>query len=282
MLNRVCGVIILYNPDPSIIDNIDSYINQIDCLIVLDNSSSINDQLVNQIKYINNVKYVKNGSNYGIAKTLNIAADIAHTDGYKYLLTMDQDSKAPEGMVTALLEKIESDDEIGIVSPLHSNRYGTHLKNKEEVEQRNIVMTSGNLISLEAFEKAGKFCEDYFIDYVDIEYCFRLKGKGYKVFRLNNYILEHNEADLSSRELFGKTYFPHNHKPFRFYYKTRNLLYLRRQYGEMFPELMQIEYDSYFRTLVKIVLFEKQKIKKMVMVVKGFIDYLIGKKGRKF
>ena len=51
---KVAGVVTLYNPDNSINQNIKSYINDIDFLFVVDNSSSnkIDENVIAEIEYL--------------------------------------------------------------------------------------------------------------------------------------------------------------------------------------------------------------------------------------
>ena len=54
---KVAGVVVLYNPTNEDISNIDSYINDIDLLYVMDNSGNKNDKRLpknKKIKYIFN------------------------------------------------------------------------------------------------------------------------------------------------------------------------------------------------------------------------------------
>ncbi|MBK8943746.1 MAG: glycosyltransferase family 2 protein [Ignavibacteriae bacterium] len=279
---KVAGVVVIYKPENNIFENINTYINQIDYLFIIDNSKEECFETKTKIHSIEKVKYIFNNDNIGIAAALNIAARKASEKGFSFLLTMDQDSRAPKNMVENLLNIYEKKENIGIVSPLHSNRYNTHLKFENENDEVKIAMTSGNLLSLEVFKKVGEFRSDFFIDYVDIEFCFRLQLNSYKIIRANRIILEHNEADLSSKKILNKTFYPLNHKPFRLYYKTRNLLYLRSMYKNSLPHLLKIEYDSFYRTLLKIILFEKQKFLKIKMILIGMWDYYNSIKGRKF
>lgn len=194
---------------------------------------------------------------------------------------MDQDSKASSNLVESLLKTALNRQNVGIVSPLHSNKYGTH-KNLSIRSDVTRVMTSGNLLSLAAYKVAGNFCEDYFIDYVDIEYCMRLKYNKFDVIRLEDVILEHNEADILEKRLFSKKYYPTNNNPFRWYYKTRNLFYLRKKYKNIFPKACREEVDTFFRNFIKVLLFEEKKLLKMKMILIGIVDYIKNKKGRKF
>ncbi len=277
-MKKVAGVVSLYNPTLEVIDNIATYIDQIHLLYVLDNSNNINYAVVEKLSKNRKIKYINNSQNLGIAKVLNIAADFAINNGYKYLLTMDQDSKATLNMVKNLLEAAQTQENIGIISPLHSNKYNTHLRFTEPFEKVTAVKTSGNILFLDAYMKTGKFNEDLFIDYVDIEYCYRLTQCNYNIIRVNSVILEHNEADMSERVFLGKKYYPYNHKDFRFYYKTRNMLYMRRKFANFSKQLL----ISYLRIVAKVILFEKKRLRKIRMILLGVNDFLKGKMGRKF
>ncbi len=279
----VAGVVILYNPEQDVIENINSYLDQIDYLFIIDNSEKPNPSIQEFSKTNKKIQYIINKQNLGVATALNLGANKAFESGFKYLLTMDQDSRAPFNLVECLLNIAKTDETIGIASPVHSNKYGTHIKHNNtnnNVSYVISVMTSGNLLSLNVFKKTGEFCDDFFIDYVDIEYCIRLNYKNYKVVQLNNLILEHKEANISEKNFFLRKFYPTNNAPFRWYYKTRNLLYLRDKYKKIFPGPLKIEYNTYLRNILKIIIFEKQKITKIKMIIYGYIDYRNNKLGK--
>jgi rhamnosyltransferase len=277
----ICGVTVLYNPEKFVIDNINSYVEQTDYLYIIDNSKNFSDFVNSFYESNNKVEYIFNNGNLGIATALNIGGHKALELGFQYLLTMDQDSKAPPNLIEKLNKTAINISNVGIVSPKHSNKFGTHtniLVTKDVIR----VMTSGNLLSLEAYKVAGDFNEDYFIDYVDIEYCMRLHHLGFKVIQLDDVILEHSEANIVEKTLFKKNYYPTNNPPFRWYYKSRNLLYLRNQYRKIFSSQCGEELNIFIRNVVKILLFEDKKILKIKMILVGILDYLKKKKGRKF
>ncbi len=83
----------------------------------------------------------------------------------------------------------------------------------------------------------------------------------------------HNEADLSRKKIFGKTVYPQNHSSLRWYYKVRNYLYLRDEYYKLFKEYFSTEKKNVRNSIVKILFFEKGKIKKFYMILKGYIHY---------
>jgi len=283
MKSKVAAVVILYHPSDVVYENIESYREQVDILFVYDNSESKNFSLVEKLRYKQNITYIDNLTNKGVAEVLNKAAEKAFDLGYDFLLTMDQDSNAPKDLVKILFEKAIESEKIGIVSPLHSNKYNTHLISVRTDEKKVMtVMTSGNLLSLKVFKKIGGFCNYFFIDYVDIEYCIRMNFYGYDVIKINNVVLKHDEGNLTRRKFLSKIYFPINNHPQRIYYKTRNLLYLRKIYKKKYPYPLRTEYSVYFRNIGKMILFENQKLLKMSMIFLGILDYIRGQKGRKY
>ena len=282
-LKNVAGVVVLYNPEESIIQNIDSYIKQVGALYLVDNSSEPKTFIQDYLEENDHLTYIFNGYNSGVAAALNSGAIKAINEDFSYLLTMDQDSKAPDNIVESLLKIFSRLENVGIASPLHSNIFQTHKRfQKEEITKVDSIMTSGNLISLEAYKMIGGFNEDFFIDYVDIEYCLRLKYNNYNIYRVNNVILEHQEANLSQKKIFRLRFYPTNNDPFRLYYKTRNLLYLRKIYQHRYLSILFREYILFLKSTLKILLFEEKKILKFKMIFCGIKDYFKKIKGRKF
>lgn len=280
---KTAAVVILYNPDSKVLKSIESYIEQVELLFAYDNSENENSLITNELKKNPKIIYVNNNGNLGIAKVLNLAAAKAIELGYDFLLTMDQDSAAPENLVKDLLASLNKLDCVGLISPLHSNIYNTHEKLKNTgISKVDTIMTSGNLLKLEAYKKVGGFNESFFIDYVDIEYCLRLRSNNYNVYRCSNIVLKHNEANIAEKKIFNLKFYPTNNAPFRLYYKTRNLLYLKDIYKNKFSSNLKDEYLCYLKNFIKMLLFENNRLLKIRMILLGIIDYFKRKEGRKF
>lgn len=165
---NIAAVVVLYNPELSVIKNINSYVDQVEKLYVVDNSVKLDISIFEKIKSLDNVEYSSNKTNLGIASALNIAAKKAIEDGFEYLLTMDQDSKASEGMVQQLLRMFELNNKLGIAAAesIDCDFQDEHQINKYEKEVL-FTITSGNLLSLEAYKSVGGFLDELFIDHVD-------------------------------------------------------------------------------------------------------------------
>ena len=57
--------------------------------------------------------------------------------------------------------------------------------------RRKTIITSGNLLSLRAFDTIEPFMDDFFVDHVDNEYYLMARAKGYYVIVTSKPIMEH-------------------------------------------------------------------------------------------
>lgn len=287
---KICGVVVLYNPDDKVIDNVKSYLKPLDRLFIVDNSPIPND---NKDRFKDKkMEYISNGGNKGIANALNVGAKEAMKLKADWLLTMDQDSSFQEGafekMISFLKElkdnKIMSEalglsyDKLGVLSALQR----TELNKNDRLEGLDyplVVMTSGNLINLNIYKEIDGFKDWFFIDAVDFEYCLNIKKNGYEVVQMNTAELKHNLGDIRQKKIFGKTVFVTNHSAIRRYYITRNRHYLYDLYNEDFLEYCALELSRTKHELLKIILFEDHKLDKIKAVYRGYRDYKKGKTG---
>ncbi|HPO55090.1 MAG TPA: glycosyltransferase family 2 protein [Ignavibacteriaceae bacterium] len=278
--SEIAGIVVLYNPDNEVIKNILSYSSQVNKLYVYDNSDTLNSKLIEKIRAINNIIYITENSNKGIGYALNIGASKAKMEGYKYVLTMDQDSSTSPNYVEELLSAFIEIQNTGLATPFYQNKYGTKKSGIEKYLQITTAMTSGNLLSLDAYDKTGNFKDEYFIDYIDIEYCLRLKKVGYKVIQVNTALLNHNEANISEKHFIIRKVYPYNNSPLRFYYKTRNYKYLCLEYSNNFPYEIHRERLFFIKNVIKMLLFEEKKGEKIKMMLRGLKDYQKRKTGK--
>ncbi len=102
---NICGIITLYNPPASYLDNINTYINYLDILYLVDNTPIINhkdhDSLLRRFPEIEILSF---GKNIGIAAALNLGIKEGLKNNYSWLLTMDQDSSFDEGEIQTDLD----------------------------------------------------------------------------------------------------------------------------------------------------------------------------------
>lgn len=269
----------LYRPDRSVLDGVAGYIGQVSALFAVDNSERPNQEFVAALCDHVGVRYIPNGANLGVAAALNIGARAAREAGFSWLLTMDQDSTATPGMVERLLESALGDPEsIGIVSPVHRQVGGKPRMVPSDSHEVLTAMTSGNVVSLSALAEVGGFMEALFIDQVDNELCLRLWRAGYRVVEAGDADLHHRVGDVRKHWLPYPAY-SSNHSALRRYYMTRNRLVVGRMYRSDHPEFDRFERAQMRKDIVKIVLYERQKGRKLAMMWRGWHDYRAGRLG---
>lgn len=275
---RIAGIVTLYNPTDDDINNISTYINEIDKLYIIDNTEGTSNE--DRIPKNKKIEYIFNNENIGVASALNLGAKLAIKDGFNWLLTNDQDTSFKKGVIDKMKSVIlnENTKDIGIITPWHNTRLLIE-KPKEEYDYPFDVMTSGNIINLDIWKKIGGFKDWLFIDGIDIEYCMNLHLNGYKILRINTIEIDHNLGDIFYKKIGKKNFFCSNHVPIRRYYIMRNYHYICDIYKNELPkEFMKLLDQSY--NIKCTLLFEKNKIKKLKMYLRGYLDYKKGIKGK--
>ncbi|TXN22352.1 glycosyltransferase family 2 protein [Methylobacterium sp. WL9] len=137
------------------------------------------------------VRVIGTGDNVGVGAALNRMAEAATAAGARYLLLLDQDSEPSPELILGLraamgrLSPMQGPAMVGPVqrpvegrkTPRYPLRRGVPaLPGLDPVE---FMATSGSLLDLAAFARIGPFREDYFIDAIDLEWCFRAWAAGH-------------------------------------------------------------------------------------------------------
>jgi len=286
---KVCGVIVTYNPDCSITQNVRALLPQVGMVLVVDNGSSERSlPYLAELQTYDNVTLICNGANLGIAAAFNIGIRKAGEAGCRWLATFDQDSLAPAGFIASLLATVEQcpfKDQVALIAPRLQDPVtglsGSHGSKVEAVpfEEVPVTISSGCLLRYEVFEQAGLFDETLFIDYVDHEYCLRLRMAGYRLLESTSAVLEHRIGATTRHAILGMPVKVTNHSPLRRYYMTRNRLLLYWRYGGRFPAWAAKDCICMMKELIGVVLFEEQKIAKLGMMLLGLAHSLAGRRG---
>ena len=274
---RIAAVVVLYRPTSELFDNLNSYLDAVDELYLVDNTEYPLPEIAARLDALPSVRYIPNHVNLGIARALNIGAGQALAGGFNLLLTMDQDSAAAPDMIKRMLDCLAGRDleRVGIISPFHVTK-SEHLPGSERCQEVMTPMTSGCLLNLRVYQAVGPFLDELFIDFVDNEYCLRLKKHGYLVLRANRARLNHSVGDTKKFGPFIAT----NHSPLRRYYKTRNRFLVFGRYLGDFPGHCMFDLVRLAKEIASIVLFEGEKLAKLRMMWFGWCDFVRGRYGR--
>ena len=279
MNKKIIGIVVIYKPDINkLIYNINKYICDISCLIIWENSplsnsekKSIIDKCVNSEK----INFAGNGINQGLGVAFNCALDIAVKDEYEFLMTMDQDTEWIN--FSKYISKINevSDFKIGIFGPKVINVFDNYSLKKifdnDEISLTEFVISSGAVYRVNVLSTIGGFAEEYFIDAIDEEICFRACASGFDTVYIHDSFILQEFGSYKKRRIFGKSFATSNYSPFRYYHITRNHLWLAKsKYVNNSQKKIMIH--NYVLCPIIKVFFEKDTIKKLIAIFKGIVD----------
>lgn len=274
---HIAGVVVLYYPQSDVVDNILSYLSDLDVLYVIDNSEQCNKQVIEQLTKYPNIQYIALGKNCGIAYALNLA--LQKSASYDYLLTMDQDSRFFTGEFRKYKIKVLQSLRPDIA--IYSINYGPDIENcGKECKDVFIekAITSGSIINVKVANEIGGFNTALFIDGVDHEYCYRIRAKEYSILRFGNIFMEHHIGNPTVHHFLWRKAVSSNYNVIRRYYITRNNIYLFFicHYRQSRKALISV----LLKDPIKILLYENEKIRKFKAIVWGILDAINGNMGK--
>lgn len=273
-------MIVSYNSGSAILKTIDAILPQVAGLLIVDNGSG--EETRRHLLYaasLHKVVVHAEPINLGVAAALNRGVEYARSNGYEWLLTMDQDSIAGPRMVETLLACREShyagDQAAVSLSPSIVDSHCLGMAQNRKTHQRNeaklVVITSGHLVKLSAYDKIGTYDERMFIDSVDFEFCLRLKAAGLKTIRCYDAKLYHSVGAKQSFKLLGWQITFTTHSPIRRYYIVRNHVYITSTYLFRFPMWCIRKHLGMLALIFQILLLETDKRENARQIFRGFI-----------
>jgi rhamnosyltransferase len=294
--NSICAVIITYHPDTGLRERIEQIRPQVDKLLIVDNNSAPDCvAMIQRISKDLDVDVIENESNLGVAEALNQGFKYAERFGsrYSWVLTLDQDTYCYSTLIEQLVSAYEDcpfRDEVGIIGTNYQEKTTERILHKntqadDSWEEVKNLPTSGCITTLAAFSKVGDFRSDFFIDYVDTEYCMRLRNKGYRVLISPRIGMIHPLGYYRSSKLHkllrGSSMIT-NYPPLRHYYWTRNgvILILENLWRDINWSLNEAYY-LFFRRIITMLLFEDKKLIKIGNICLGVWHALISRRGIK-
>lgn len=285
-LNNVAAIIILYNPDLLKLEmSLIALQEQVSSILLIDNTKD-NRGVVEFLKDFKNsgVEYYPLGTNEGVSKAQNIGISHAIEKEKEYVLIMDQDSVAREGMVSQLMKDLiflkNKGCKIGVIGPTPINiqtqkAYSARIKKDypffkeaDHIVKVDQLISSGSLIECKTLKQIGLMDEYLFIDGVDHEWCWRAKKAGFfcamsKIATLEHMLGEGDKKILGIRIAITS--------PFRVFYQYRNYLYLCKK--EYVPVYWKVNNAiKYFIKLLYYPLFISPRVLYLKNIMKGVIE----------
>ncbi|MFM5177623.1 glycosyltransferase family 2 protein [Aeromonas caviae] len=241
---KVYAVIVSFNPDiNAFVNNLAIIARQVDTIVVIDNSDCEIKQieLDKQLKKLPSIHFIQPKKNLGIAHAQNIGFLYAIKSGAEYVITFDQDSLVEDGLVNKLcdeyiyLEK-KGGLKIACIGPSVINertgiRYEKYFVNSiqwtDTAYSVKSIISSGTLYSVDVFSVIGLNKAEWFIDSIDVEWCYRARYLGYHVLMTTKVAMRHNLGSNDVRLPLGKSI--NIGSPFRLYYVYRNWIFSIRE-----------------------------------------------------
>lgn len=262
---KIAGCVILYHPQNETINNIQTYINQLDYLYLVDNGGG--GEIIEKIQSKHSNVYVLSyPENQGIAHPLNVILYKAATQ-YDYLLTMDQDSSFSSEIIEDYFSRIRNNNDAGKIAS-----YAVNYAHLEPHKLRNKIITyyitSGSVLNIKNAIHLGGFDEKLFIDQVDSEFAYRAKVSGYQIKTFFDLPLNHHLGNPTHYAVGSYHFDVLNHSPLRKYYIVRNQIYVMRKY----PFLKHAYQKYILKEVAKILFFEKEKYIKLQYIIQAVRD----------
>ncbi|MHB1936437.1 MAG: glycosyltransferase [Acidobacteriaceae bacterium] len=164
------------------------------------------------------IHYESHGENRGLADAYNRAMEIARSEGFDWLLTLDQDTSLPVDFVSKLGAAVEFvtpveyiaaivpriSDRGRVISP-NALRYGIFPKFFPSefigisLDKTTSAVNSASALRVSALKSIGGYDPRFWLDYSDAVMYQRLQQNGMRVFVAGNILVEHELSVLDMK-----------------------------------------------------------------------------------
>ncbi len=222
------------------------------------------------------VKLIAGRKNVGFSKGVNLGIQEAKGD---FFLILNPDTVLREDSLDTLLEFMKQTPKAGIVGPKlvyhdgnlqHSCRrfytwkvlvlrrtfLGKIFPNSSAVSEHLMKDFDHNtirevdwllgaclLVRREAVESVGLLDERFFLYFEDVDWCYRMEQKGWKVYYNPDSVVVHNYARDSAQSVINRSFVAHLASLIRYYDKWNSVFYFLKKYREVIKILMFLMVD---------------------------------------
>jgi GT2 family glycosyltransferase len=303
-MTRACSIAtitVVYNGAailPSQLNALRRQTRKLDEIIVVNNAST--DGSLSLLKTdFPEVTVLNQQNNVGVGGGLSAGLDYAvYQRNHAWIWLFDQDSLPADNCLEHLFEGlrfVEGDTEdVAILAPVCVNqtvqlgysasvwRHGLRKppvgSKHHQISFVDSVISSGTLVRREAVKDVGLPRSDFFMDFVDHEYCLRLRRHGYRIAVVAASQMEHAIGEPRRVSIFGSEKAWASHLPWREYYMTRNEVFTIWKY---YPHwrAKSVVAQRLLRHALAVLLLGKEKLACLTMMYQGFADGRAGRLG---
>jgi len=290
---RIAAIVITFNPDANFPQRLKAIARECKPVYVVDNGSNQSTlKLLRAACTKYKAKLIQLGENTGIAHAQNVGLTLAFTKGADAVVLFDHDSTPQAGFTAAMEQAIEligGDVIIGAqVFDVNKRVFSKYPVYRGLFFKRAIcpptailpdaifAIASGSLITRAVFERVGEMRADYFIDYVDWEYCLRARDRyGITTAICGAAFLHHARGERVGHRFCGITFYPPGYSLVRYGYIFRNRARLFREYFFRNRAFVAFEFVSLGRDAV-LLFFEPQRFKKIITACRSWFGGILG------
>ena len=235
---KVFCIIVTYAPDTEHLQRVLASIAQhTPHVILVDNTPGPHTAIATP----EGVQCITLGENLGIATAQNIGIRKALGQGADVIWLSDQDTIYPANFLMDMLIAVKACEDQGIrLGALGPSYFDTNKGTVQSfvrhapftqwfppqlgLQSVSHTIASGTLIPVRALHEIGLMQESLFIDWVDLEWCWRARNQhGYQTICTGDVVIEHTLGDGSIRFLWRKVSI---RPPLRRYYMVRNAIHI--------------------------------------------------------
>lgn len=290
-LGRVYAVAVTFNSEADFARACAATLAEVDGLVIVDNGSGRETcAMLERIARLepDRVLLIANERNIGLDRAQNQGIAAARARGADWILLLDHDSTPAPGMVAAFAQALlalADPRRVAVLAPrliqtpasietrywLAKGRWGARRTyfDRPILDGALFVIASGSLIRVEALDAVGAMREDFFIDYIDVEFGLRLNRAGWRIVLVGTAELHHRLGEPSRHGLLGQKLKTTNHNAARRYTIFRNRARLWRAYGLIRPGWVGLDLAAAATDLFRILAFEDSKRAKLGRALAG-------------
>jgi rhamnosyltransferase len=294
---NVVAVIVTYQPDPALMQEISAIALQVSRVLVVDNGSSPDrGELIRRAGNQEKVEVIPLRRNLGVAAAHNVGIRRAREMDASHVLLLDQDSMPQPQMVENLLKAeaalSAAGQKVGALGPVyHDPRLdkswpfyrmsGLGVRGQqcagEYVIACDLLISSGTLLPLPVIEDVGPMNESYFLEHVDTEWSLRARSRGYGLFGVCDARMDHLLGDSNTGVPFtGRRV--QIYQPYRHYYLFRNAVLLGRESYAKLPWKLN-ELRRLLARLIYFGLFVPPRLQRVRFMALGICHGIMGRAG---
>ena len=284
-MSETHALVTLYNPSEKEFNNCRILSQQVDTVILCDNSQESHETVFQNEK---SIIYITKNENLGLGAAFNVALK-NDTYGWKdddLIIFFDQDSQIGEGYIQALQDeyrKIETlIPNLGCLGPVFYNT--SNGRTERPRQKKNITdetyevsntITSSLMMRYGNLKRIDFWNEKVFLDLADWDLCWRMQKAGMVCCMTEKVVLHHSVGNGEKKVGPIKLRVG---QPFREYYQTRDALYLLQENYVPLKMRLRLIANVTIRPVVHYLMLDDKK-SRMKFIRRGINDYKKGVHG---